>query len=97
MVFNNSGFCFYFFILLHFCSLVFKLEGEGGAGWKAAGWPVLSSAELDLVLLGGQRPFCQVTHCPPVPGKPGFFSKSESWNKIKCECCLVCGAPGWPG
>ena len=32
-VFNNSGFCFYFFILFYFCSTVFKLEGvEGGAG-----------------------------------------------------------------
>lgn len=43
----------------------------------------LTRAEQDPVLLGGQPLFCQATHCLPLPRKPGGFSKSVSWNKIK--------------
>lgn len=40
-------------------------------------------------------PFCQATHCLPLPRKPGTFSKSVSWNKIKCE--LLSGVGGTMG
>lgn len=45
---------------------------------------MLTRAEWYPVLLGGQHPSCQATHCFPCP-ENGTFSKSVSWNKIKCE------------
>ena len=56
----------------------------GLAGRKAEAWPVLSCPELDPVLPEA-APLLPVTHCPPLSRKPGVFSKSVPWNKIKCE------------
>lgn len=56
----------------------------GLTGRKAEAWPVLSCPELDPVLPEA-APLLPVTHCPPLHRIPGVFSKSVSWNKIKCE------------
>lgn len=97
MVFNNSGFCFYFLILFYFCSSVFKQTGEERAGLDGRlrpGW-CFTRAEQDPVLLGRPVPFCQAIHCLPLPRKPGIFSKSVSWNKIKCELLSWCMGHRW--
>lgn len=101
LVFNNSGFCFYFFILFYFCSSVFKQEGRVRGRTEGWGLATAPQSRARPGPPGRPAPFCQVAHCLPLPRKPGVFSKSVSWNKIKCEVPSgvwgPAGRPGWPG